>query len=161
MEDICSLAMVNKCFYKLVNLDFKKLCYHHVVYRLKDETWAYAFSKFGDRSYYISGAGFYHEHSVCCPFTGKMAITLKNGYVILNNIDFCLKQFTIVDFTLYFMVYNKRMDCWQIKPSDLNLQLKRNSFRFSVADIAPLPHYRVMEYGIDSKWHCKTRLFEF
>ncbi|CAD5218890.1 unnamed protein product [Bursaphelenchus okinawaensis] len=50
VDDTCSLAVVNKYFYKLVKMDFKQLCYHHVVYRLKGETWAYAFSDLGVRS---------------------------------------------------------------------------------------------------------------
>ncbi|CAD5217483.1 unnamed protein product [Bursaphelenchus okinawaensis] len=88
--------------HKLVNMDFKKLCYDHVVYRLKNETWTGAFSKFGDRSYRLrSHSQYYQWHSVCCPFTGKMAINFRNGYVIMTNIDFGLKEFTMIDFTSY------------------------------------------------------------
>ncbi|CAD5230632.1 unnamed protein product [Bursaphelenchus okinawaensis] len=103
MEDAISLAMVNKHFYKLVGMDFKKICYDHVIYRLKGETWAEAFNDFGARSVKMLFVESYvhHEHAVCCPFTGKMAIKLDNGYVILTNIDFGLKEFTILDFTSY------------------------------------------------------------
>ncbi|CAD5218931.1 unnamed protein product [Bursaphelenchus okinawaensis] len=45
MEDTCSLAMVNKYFYKLVKMGFKKLCSDHAAYRLEGATWASAFSE--------------------------------------------------------------------------------------------------------------------
>ncbi|CAD5213391.1 unnamed protein product [Bursaphelenchus okinawaensis] len=101
MEDTCSLAVVNKYFYKLVNMDFKQLCYDHVLYRLKGETWAYAFSNFGTR------VRSNKERIVCCPFTGKMAIHLKHStYVLLTNLDFGLREFTLVDFRSVVNIVN-------------------------------------------------------
>ncbi|CAD5230739.1 unnamed protein product [Bursaphelenchus okinawaensis] len=103
MDDMCSLAVVNKYFYKIVNTDFKQLCYDHIVYRLENECWAYALSQFGSRAYIalFSNVHMFWQHAVCCPFTGKVALKLENGYVVLSNIDFGLKQFTLLDFTPY------------------------------------------------------------
>ncbi|CAD5230741.1 unnamed protein product [Bursaphelenchus okinawaensis] len=103
MEDVCSLAMVSKYFYKQVDKDFKRLCYNHVVYRLKGETWAYAFLNFGARAYnsVCNNKNVYDDNALCCPFTGKIAIYLRRGYVLMTNIDFGLNEFTILDFTSY------------------------------------------------------------
>ncbi|CAD5219020.1 unnamed protein product [Bursaphelenchus okinawaensis] len=103
MEDTCSLAMVSKYFYKLVEMDFKRECRNHVVYRLKGETWAYAFSNLGSRSYntIIAKIEFYRDNAICCPFTGKIALALNDAYVLLTNIDFGLSEFTILDFSSY------------------------------------------------------------
>ncbi|CAD5217737.1 unnamed protein product [Bursaphelenchus okinawaensis] len=102
-EDAISLAMVDKCFYKLVNQDFKQICYDHVIYRLKGETWAEAFADFATRTIRMMfvDSFFHQEQAVCCPFTGKMAIKYDNGYVVLTNLDFGRKEFTIIDFTSY------------------------------------------------------------
>ncbi|CAD5230735.1 unnamed protein product [Bursaphelenchus okinawaensis] len=103
MNDMCSLAVVNKYFYKMVNTDFKQLCYDHIIYRLENECWAYALSQFESRAYNVMPDDFemYRQNAVCCPFTGKMALKLENGYVVLSNIYFGLKQFTLLDFTPY------------------------------------------------------------
>ncbi|CAD5220288.1 unnamed protein product [Bursaphelenchus okinawaensis] len=105
MEDICSLAVVNKYFYKLVKTDFRQLCYYHAVYRLKGETWAYAFINFGNRAYNaVCGNKIYYlDHAICCPFTGRFAITLLFNYgcVLPTNIDFSLNQFSVLDFRSY------------------------------------------------------------
>ncbi|CAD5206132.1 unnamed protein product [Bursaphelenchus okinawaensis] len=103
MDDTVSLAMVNKRFYKLVKLNFKQLCYDHAVYRRKGETWAYAFLNLGHRLFneIRYNKTFYVTNAICCSFTGKMALKLENGYVLLTNIDFGLNQFTILDFTSY------------------------------------------------------------
>ncbi|CAD5229534.1 unnamed protein product [Bursaphelenchus okinawaensis] len=105
MQDTCSLAMVNKRFYKLVEMDFKQLCYDHVVYRLKGETWAWAFSNFFNRAYNVmcGPKGLYMFNGVCCPFTGKMAMRVRDhsSRILLTNIDFGRNEFTILDFTAY------------------------------------------------------------
>ncbi|CAD5206134.1 unnamed protein product [Bursaphelenchus okinawaensis] len=103
VEDTVILAMMNKYFYKLVNMDFKKLCYDHLVYRLEGETWAHAFLKLGGRLFNVipSNKRFYAENTVCCPFTGKIAIKLEGGYVVLTNIDFALNEVKLLDFTSY------------------------------------------------------------
>ncbi|CAD5205663.1 unnamed protein product [Bursaphelenchus okinawaensis] len=103
MEDTCSLAMVSKYFYKLVKMDFKRECYNHVVYRLKGETWVYAFSDLGSRSYntILTKIDFYRDNAICCPFTGKIALAINDAYVLLTNIDFGLGEFTILDFSSY------------------------------------------------------------
>ncbi|CAD5214944.1 unnamed protein product [Bursaphelenchus okinawaensis] len=45
VEDLCSFAQTTSYFYKITNMDFKKLCYKNVIFRMKGETWATAFSK--------------------------------------------------------------------------------------------------------------------
>ncbi|CAD5231213.1 unnamed protein product [Bursaphelenchus okinawaensis] len=103
MDDTISLAMVNEYFYRIVGMDFKKICYEYVICRQKGETWAYAYKNAStnlNKTMYAKN-NFHDEHAVCCPFTGKVAIKLDHGYVILTNIDFGLKEFTILDFTSY------------------------------------------------------------
>ncbi|CAD5212406.1 unnamed protein product [Bursaphelenchus okinawaensis] len=87
-------------------MDFKQLCYEHVVYRLKGETWAYAFTHFGDRAYNSGCCCKYNylRDAICCPFTGRIAIRLIGGCVVLlTNIDFSLNEVTVLDFTAITM----------------------------------------------------------
>ncbi|CAD5220370.1 unnamed protein product [Bursaphelenchus okinawaensis] len=103
MDDTVSLAMVNVYFYRIVGMDFKKICYEHVIFRQKGETWAYAYKNAGtnvNKTMFVKYS-FHDKHAVCCPFTGKMAIKLDHGYLLLTNIDFGLKELTILDFTSY------------------------------------------------------------
>ncbi|CAD5213146.1 unnamed protein product [Bursaphelenchus okinawaensis] len=44
MEEFCRVAALDKSFYRLINTDFRSLCYKNLVYRLRGETWAEAFS---------------------------------------------------------------------------------------------------------------------
>ncbi|CAD5213387.1 unnamed protein product [Bursaphelenchus okinawaensis] len=129
MEDTCSLAVVNKYFYKLVNMDFKKLCYDHVLYRLKGETWAYAFSNFGTR--------------VCSDTVGRMSIlgtnvgfriySIKRRKFVFESEDLrwhMLNSVTIFhSVTKSFLVYNKQTDNWiEVKtyPEQLKLITPKN-----------------------------------
>ncbi|CAD5219512.1 unnamed protein product [Bursaphelenchus okinawaensis] len=44
MEDVCRFSMISEYFYRLINTDFRSLCYKNMVFRLPGETWATAFS---------------------------------------------------------------------------------------------------------------------
>ncbi|CAD5229506.1 unnamed protein product [Bursaphelenchus okinawaensis] len=50
-ENLARLCDVHPTFYKLIKNDYKALCCKYHVYRLKNETWAYAFSQAPKRSY--------------------------------------------------------------------------------------------------------------
>ncbi|CAD5207458.1 unnamed protein product [Bursaphelenchus okinawaensis] len=103
VEDICSLAMVNKYMYQMVGKDFKKECYENAIFRLELETWAYAFKQVPHRvikPQYIGDDRSPSEIS-CCPFTGTIAIAVPLFHVILTHIDFTQDKFEFLDFTKY------------------------------------------------------------
>ncbi|CAD5230823.1 unnamed protein product [Bursaphelenchus okinawaensis] len=140
MEDICSLATVNKYFYKMVHMDFKQLCYDHVVYRTEGETWAYAFSewKVGSRvhvinendSVFIVGerSGMYSIKQE------KFVFSSPHRWCILNSNVLFLPR------TSCFLVYKKQSDRWETIEADPTLKLTS----YCTYCLGPLPNYRVM-----------------
>ncbi|CAD5210886.1 unnamed protein product [Bursaphelenchus okinawaensis] len=106
MEDVCSFAMVNKHFYKIVAIDFKSLCYKNVIFRTYGETWAYAFQHSSNRTFGqiiepINNriTNMILHNSVCCPYSGTMAIFVRHKYVFITNIDSSLSMYQLIDFT--------------------------------------------------------------
>ncbi|CAD5223693.1 unnamed protein product [Bursaphelenchus okinawaensis] len=96
MDDVCSFARVNKQFYKIVNYNFKKLCYQNMVYRVKNETWAEAFQFSTKRclDHYKS----YYETEKCCLFTGRIAWIVNDTIVAISNIDLTDVKLKVINF---------------------------------------------------------------
>ncbi|CAD5212283.1 unnamed protein product [Bursaphelenchus okinawaensis] len=104
MEDVCSFAMVNAYYYKVGGNDFKKLCLENAIFRLKNETWAYAFKRAGYRGPFPPSELKHYafcDSSICCPYTGKMAVIVRLAHVLITNIDFSSKEYQLLDFTEY------------------------------------------------------------
>ncbi|CAD5216032.1 unnamed protein product [Bursaphelenchus okinawaensis] len=102
LKDIVSLATVNKFFYSAVNMDFQKLCYQNTVYRTKNELWAWAFYMTLFRTFRPEGQrdsyGLYHNMHPCCPYSGKIALSVGECYVLVTHVDFGKKSYLLVDF---------------------------------------------------------------
>ncbi|CAD5228084.1 unnamed protein product [Bursaphelenchus okinawaensis] len=83
-------------------MDFKKLCYRNIIYRLDGETWATAFANTPTRRLDETIDTIPHlkllEQSICCPHTGTIAVLLEKNHVLLTNIDFAKKVFELLDF---------------------------------------------------------------
>ncbi|CAD5218857.1 unnamed protein product [Bursaphelenchus okinawaensis] len=102
MEEISRLATISKFFYRLINIDFQILCFKNSVYRLAGETWSEAFSNTNYRTLDVNietcPALKIKKHSMCCPYTGTVALILEDNRVLITNIDFAKKVFEIIDF---------------------------------------------------------------
>ncbi|CAD5212394.1 unnamed protein product [Bursaphelenchus okinawaensis] len=104
MEDVCSLAMVNMYCYKVVNEDFKNLCYKNAIFRTKGETWAYAFQHSNNRTFgqvtqsvNNKHASLFLANSICCPHSGMIANLVSKSFVFITNIDASLKKFEVIN----------------------------------------------------------------
>ncbi|CAD5207294.1 unnamed protein product [Bursaphelenchus okinawaensis] len=137
MEALCSLALVNKSFYKLINIDFRKVCIENTVFRLENECWAEAFflaprrlftipdfepycDEYGGR--YTELSFINEKHSVSCPYSGKMAFVVLDRLVLITNIDLGLNEFKLVDFREGF--YQICTKCATSNPHNFNVDDK-------------------------------------
>ncbi|CAD5227460.1 unnamed protein product [Bursaphelenchus okinawaensis] len=88
IENIDTMASLDKTVYKCINRDFKEMCYRDGIYRFNQETWATAFSLTQYRAFYSFESSVFN-----CPYTGKVVFYLKPHHVILSHIDFSHLKF--------------------------------------------------------------------
>ncbi|CAD5218341.1 unnamed protein product [Bursaphelenchus okinawaensis] len=79
------------------------LCYKKLVYRLRGETWAEAFSltnyRTVDKNLEQVDAFIFKKQSICCSYTGTMALILENKQILITNIDLGKNSFELIDFS--------------------------------------------------------------
>ncbi|CAD5224632.1 unnamed protein product [Bursaphelenchus okinawaensis] len=100
IDSLAALASTHKKFYKMLNRDFKTMCFCDGIYRFKGETWATAFSLAGNRAFDLSDF-----HVMSCPNSGMLAFYMDNSYLILTHIDFSQLRFELIYFSKYFDGY--------------------------------------------------------